>query len=142
MVTTRKPKEELTAREERFVGEYVAGAVDDVRGNGVRSAIAAGYSTKTAKAIASELLRRPRVKAAIKAAQKRIAARLDLSAEKTLGDIARVAAKAEASREYGAALKGHELIGKYLKLFTERHEHSGVGGGPVLFQITEKEADL
>lgn len=126
----------LTLKQERFVAEYL------IDGNAKRSAEAAGYSVKTAVRIGSELLAKPAVRAAIDAAQAELVAKLQLSAEQTLKDIARVARKAENAGEFSAALKGHELIGKHLKLFTEKHEHGGIGGGPVQFQITEKEADL
>ena len=41
-----------------------------------------------------------------------------------------------------SAIRGKELIGKHYKLFTEKHEHGGIGGGPVQFEITEREAEL
>jgi phage terminase small subunit len=49
----------LTAKQIRFVTEYVQSL------NGTQSAIAAGYSSKTARSIASELLRKPQIKAEI-----------------------------------------------------------------------------
>lgn len=53
---------QLTQKQRRFVQEY---AVDL---NGTKAAIRAGYSSKTARAIASENLQRPAVKNAIKEA--------------------------------------------------------------------------
>ena len=126
----------LTAKEERFIAEYLSDA------NAARSALAAGYSPKTATRIGSHLLARPRVKAAIKALQTKLLKKLDLTAEKVLADIERIANKAERSRQFNAAIRGKQLLGQHLKLFTEKHEHGGIGGGPVMFQITEKEADL
>ncbi|MEK6804643.1 MAG: terminase small subunit [Nitrospirota bacterium] len=52
----------LTPREQRFVEEY---AIDL---NGTQAAIRAGYSPKTARSIASEVLQRPAVKAATRKA--------------------------------------------------------------------------
>ena len=52
----------LTPKEQRFVQEY---AVDL---NGTQAAIRAGYSPKTARSIASEVLQRPAVKAATRKA--------------------------------------------------------------------------
>lgn len=130
----------FTTREELFVMYYVAG---DPRalGNGTKAAIAAGYSENSAAKIASELLTKPKIRAAIDAELKRISQRLNLTATKVLGDIERIANKAEAAGKFGDAIKGKELLGKHLKLFTEKHEHGGIGGGPVLFQITGPEAD-
>lgn len=31
----------------------------------------------------------------------------------------------------GAVLKGAELLGKHLKMFTDKIEHAGAGGGPI-----------
>ena len=52
----------LTPKEQRFVEEY---AIDL---NGTQAAIRAGYSPKTARSIASEVLQRPAVKAATRKA--------------------------------------------------------------------------
>ncbi len=132
-MTTTKP---LTPKQERFVPEYLIDL------NATAAAIRAGYSAKSAKKIGHELLQKPEVKQALAVARRRLAKKLDLSAEKVLGDIARVAKKAETAKEFGAALKGHELLGKHLKLFTEKHEHGGIGGGPVVMQITSADEDL
>lgn len=124
----------ITDKQERFIAEYL------VDGNATRAATVAGYSERTAARIGSELLTKPLVKAALDASRKRIAAKLELTAEKVLADIVRVAEKAEQAKKYGEALKGYELLGKHLKLFTEKHEHGGIGGGPVQFSITSDEA--
>lgn len=57
---TRQPK--LTVKQKRFVAEYL------IDGNGTRAAIRAGYSAKTAGAIATENLTKPLIKAAVDAA--------------------------------------------------------------------------
>lgn len=125
----------LTDKQARFVAEYL------IDGNATRAAMAAGYSERSAMRQGSDLLRAPNVKKALDAGRRRLAKKLELTAEKVLGDIARVAKKAEAAKEFSAALKGHELLGKHLKLFTEKHEHGGIGGGPVQFSITSAEAE-
>jgi phage terminase small subunit len=56
---------ELTAKQQRFVEAYLANP------NGARAAIAAGYSAKTARVIASENLRKPAIAAALAEAQRR-----------------------------------------------------------------------
>lgn len=120
----------------RFVAEYVIDL------NGKQAAIRAGYSPRTAESQASRLLSNAKVKSAVAAAKRKIAQRLELSAEKVLADIARISDKAERARQFNAAIRGQQLLGQHLKLFTEKHEHGGIGGGPVQFQITETEANL
>jgi phage terminase small subunit len=51
---------ELTTKQDRFVEEYV------IDFNASRAAISAGYSEKTARSIASELLTKPDIRSAIK----------------------------------------------------------------------------
>ncbi len=117
---------------------YVAGDPGAI-GNGAKAMVAAGYTGRNPAKLASDLLKKPHVRAAVDAELKRISKRLNLTATKVLGDIERIANKAEGAGEYNAALKGKELLGKHLKLFTEKHEHGGIGGGPVLFQLTGPE---
>jgi phage terminase small subunit len=128
----------LTAKEELFVLHFVAGDPGAL-GNGTRALIAAGYTSKTPAKYASDLLKKPHIKAAVEAERKRISKKLNLTAEKVLSDIERIANKAESAGKFGDAIKGKELLGKHLKLFTEKHEHGGIGGGPVLFQLSAPE---
>ena len=124
---------DLTPKEELFVAEYL------IHSNGARAYAAAGYkgSSETVRKGAFDLLRRPRVKAAIDAARGKRLKKLELTAEKVLGDIGRIADKAEAADEYSAALRGHELLGKHLKLFAERVELTGKDGGPLRTMTNE-----
>lgn len=128
----------LTAKEELFVLHYVAGDPGAL-GNGTRALIAAGYVSKAPAKMASQMLSKPHIRAAVDVELKRISKKLNLTAEKVLSDIERIANKAEAAGKFGDAIKGKELLGKHLKLFTEKHEHGGIGGGPVLFQLTQSE---
>jgi phage terminase small subunit len=56
---SEEPVKTLTFKQERFVSEYMR------HGNGARAAVAAGYSRHTARAIASENLRKPSIAAEI-----------------------------------------------------------------------------
>lgn len=117
----------LTDKQERFVAEYL---VDSI---GSAAAVRAGYSERSAQSISRDLMADPKVRAAINAGKRRIAAKLELSAEKTLADIDRIARKAEKAGEFGHALKGHELLGKHQRLFSEKVELTGANDGPVEF---------
>jgi phage terminase small subunit len=109
----------LNDKQARFVAEYL------VDSNATQAAIRAGYSKKTARNQASDLLAKPDIKAAVAKGQAKVAAKLELSAEKILEDIDRISERAEQEGQYGAALKGRELLGKSLKLFVDKVEHSG-----------------
>lgn len=73
--------QELTAREAAFVAEYLVDL------NGAAAARRAGYSARTARAIAAENLTKPHIQAAIKAAMEARAERVEVSADKVLGEL-------------------------------------------------------
>lgn len=141
--------------------------------NGTRAAIAAGYSENGAHAAASRLLRNVKVRSLVEELTAERAKRLDITADKVLQELARIAfsnmrdfAKpkedgsiyfdfSKLSREQAAAIQeltideytdgtgenarpvkrvrfklsdkraSLELLGKHLKLFTDKVEHSG-----------------
>lgn len=109
----------LTPKQARFVAEYL------VDTNATQAAIRAGYSRKTADVQGPRLLGNAGVCEAIAAGSAKIHAKLELSAESVLSDIVRISTSAESIGDLSVALKGRELLGKHLKLFTERLEHSG-----------------
>lgn len=104
------------ARQALFVAAYLK------EPNATAAAIAAGYSVRAAKSAAHRLLKRPAVRAAVDAAMAKVTERAELKAADVLGDIQRLATKAEAAGDYGPAMRGRELLGKHLKLFTEKRE--------------------
>ena len=75
----------LTARQAMFVSEFLAS------GNATQSAIKAGYSAKTAKAIGAENLAKPAIAAAIAEARAKRFARNDITADRVLQELARIA---------------------------------------------------
>lgn len=128
----------LTDFERRFVAEYLI----DLEQAAAMKRTDGGTREKNWRQLGYQMMKRVHVKAAVDAALARRAEALDLNAQKVLRDIERLALKAEAAGEFTAAMRGRQLQGMHLKLFTEKHEHGGVGGGPVQFVISEKEADL
>ena len=92
-------------------------------GAGQAAAIEAGYSAKCAKVTASKMLCDPRVRAIIEKHGNEAAQKAELDAAYVLGRLRSIADCGEA--KHGDQLKALELLGKYLKLFTERVEHSG-----------------
>lgn len=75
----------LTPRQELFVFHYVA------EPNGTAAAVAAGYAERSAKVTASRLLTNANVQKKISALQKRAEAKLELSRERLVHEVARLA---------------------------------------------------
>jgi phage terminase small subunit len=124
--------------EQRFVAEYLV----DLSQAGAMERADGGKRKKAWKELGYQMMQRPHVREAIEKALKKHIETLDLTAQKVLWDIDRIATRAEQEGDFPAALKGRELLGKYLKLFTEKHEHGGIGGGPVVLQVTEADTEL
>lgn len=112
-------KNGLSLKQSAFVREYMIDL------NASAAARRAGYSPKTAFRSGQQNMQKAAVRSAIDAEMAARAARNEISADFVLESIKRIAGKAEAADEHTAALKGHELLGKHLKLFTEKLEHSG-----------------
>lgn len=106
----------LTPKQHMFVKEYLVDL------NATQAAIRAGYSARTANRMGTENLAKPVIASAIQEAMDKRADRLELTAELVLSRIDRIAQAAESKDEYQAALKANELLGKHLKLFTDKVE--------------------
>lgn len=75
----------LTDKQRRFVDEYLIDL------NATQAAVRAGYSENTARSIGSENLGKPAVAAAIAEAQQMRAARTEITADRVVRELARVA---------------------------------------------------
>jgi phage terminase small subunit len=173
-------KSKAQLRYELFAKEYVLDL------NGTRAAIAAGYSKKTAEITASKLLRKAKVQELIQGLIEERAKRLDLNADRILGELCRMGFAnmldyvsvqngsvyvdlSKMTREQAAAVQeitvdeytegrgeqarevkrtrfkltdkrgSLELLGRYLKLFTDRVENTGKNGGPMEFKVIIEE---
>lgn len=124
----------MTPKQKLFVKEYLVDL------NATRAAIAAGYSGKTAKQQGSRLLTNVDVAAKLAESAQKRAEKLDISAEYVLGMIKQTVercsqgveicdregnATGEWKEDSFAVLKGCELLGKHLKLFTDKVEVNG-----------------
>lgn len=123
----------LTDKVKAFCQEYV------VDFNGTRAAIAAGYSKKTAAVIATENLRKPNVQEYLNELKEERAERVEISQDyvlKVIKNTIERCSQAEPvmirdgrnwveSGEYKfdstAVLKGAELLGRHLAMFTDRN---------------------
>jgi phage terminase small subunit len=133
----------MTPKQQRFVEEYLIDL------NGTQAAIRAGYSARTANEQAARLLANASVADAVREAQAKRSERTEITADYVLKGIHEVAerclqrAPVMAGRgedrtqlidgdgrhvwtfDATGANKAFELLGKHLKLFTEKVEHSG-----------------
>jgi len=123
-------KGELTAKQQRFVDEY---AVDL---NATQAAIRAGYSVKTAGAIATENLAKPLIAVAIAAKAKKVSNKVELTAEGVIRNLQRVHEMAVDSGQLSAANKSLELQGKFLGIWIDKHV---VDVGPTLAELLERD---
>lgn len=166
----RKPKGALNDKQRRFAAEYLIDL------NATQAAIRAGYSSRSAHVQAHELLKNPKIQTLVQDGKNRRAAKLEITADRVLKEIARLAFADhrnffaadgglkpihELDDDTAASLAGFEVedvrigsgegaefvrtrkiktydktrsleqLGKYMKLFTEKHEHSGPDGAPL-----------
>lgn len=108
----------LTPKQKLFIKAYL------IDGNATRAAIASGYSKKTAKSQGSRLLTRVDIRAEIDKQTEVRCEKLDLNADYVLDGIREIAERCKKVMPM-AALKGYELLGKHLKLFTDVVEERG-----------------
>ena len=109
----------LTDKQDLFCKEYLLDL------NATQSAIRAGYSEKTAQQIGSENLSKPVIQETIKEYMAKRADKLDLTAEGVLQDIIDTRTEAAQDNRLSERLKANELLGKHLKLFTDKVDVSG-----------------
>ena len=108
----------LSPKQTLFVENYL------VSSNATDAAKKAGYSEKTAYSQGQRLLKKVEV-------QERIGKRLEqaiITADEILQDVKSIAKSAEKDSD---RLKGYELLGKHLKLWIDKTEHSGPDNGPI-----------
>jgi phage terminase small subunit len=140
----------LTAQQSVFVSEYL------VDRNGKQAAIRAGYSAKTAENQASRLLSNVKVQEAIDVLLKQREARTLVTADYVIESIKNVAERCmqaepvldregnptgEYKFDSSGANRSLELLGKHLKLFTDKTELSGDKDRPVEINVNIVEED-
>ena len=116
----KKRKPEMTDKQAAFVCEYLVDC------NAKQAAIRAGYSPHTAGQRGFDLLRDPRVSAAIQQAKAARAEKVGRTAEDVLRDIIAVTVQAREKGDLKTALKGLELQGRHLGMFLDKVESRSV----------------
>lgn len=111
----------MTPRQRRFIDEYLIDL------NATQAAIRAGYSQRTAYSIGEENLKKPEISQAIEAAQASRAARVAVSQDEVLEGIRRNTRASEEVQDYRTALRGYELLGKHLGMFSDKVKQETAG---------------
>lgn len=150
----------MTPKQEAFVREYLIDL------NAKQAAIRAGYSESGAEVRGSELLRNRKVAAEIQKGMNIRAEKLEITADYVLETIVSTIERCKQAEPvldrkgqpvmtetpdggeakaytFNAAgvLKGAELLGKHLKLFTEKVEHSGPDGAAIQIEQVKSDAE-
>lgn len=128
--------EEMTDKQKMFVKEYMKDL------NATQAAVRAGYSEDTARQIGCENLTKPYIQEAIEKEMQERTAKVEIDAEYVLKGLKKVAERCMQEEEVmkydyeekcligtgeykfdsSGANKAFELLGKYLKLFTDKVE--------------------
>lgn len=132
-------KKKLTDKQEMFCKEYLVDL------NATQAAIRAGYSETSAKEQGYENMTKPHVVDFIQELMDKRSQKVEINAQDILNDILDTRDTCKANMmlegEYGAYIdntalngrnKANELLGKHLKLFTDKVEHSGKIEMPVI----------
>jgi phage terminase small subunit len=109
----------LNPKQQLFVAEYLKDL------NASAACLRAGYRTKNPDVVGPRLLGRVGIREAVDASLAKRNQKVELTAELVIGNMRRLAEKAEDAEDYGAAIKATETLGKHLKLWTDKVEHSG-----------------
>ena len=94
----------LTAKQTRFISEYL------VDGNGSAAAVRAGYSQKTARAIATENLTKPAIQNALQARQSADATRLSIKLDDVLAGLQEAVQQAREQRSHMVLLLTYLMV--------------------------------
>lgn len=128
-MTTKSGGRKLTAKQERFVEEYLIDL------NATQAARRAGYSEKTAYSIGQENLKKPEIEAALDAARQMVAERVEVDQDKVIAGLLKEAEFTGEGASHGARVSAWEKLGKHLGMFVDKHEHAGKDGGPFIVEV-------
>lgn len=126
----------LSPKERLFVEAYFACDY-----NGSEAIRQAGYDTKYPNKMASEMLRKPKIKAAVDVLKEERLEEVTVSAEYVLRKLVRTVEKAEKQNNHNATLRGLELLAKHLGMFIERTEITGKDGEAIQLEKIQNDAD-
>lgn len=125
----------LTPKQQRFVQEYLQDH------NGTQAAIRAGYSDKTAKQQGSRLLTDPRIQAAVRAGQQKMAKKAEVTVDSLMAELEEARKLALKEKQASAAVTATMGKGKLAGLLVEKHKHSGSIGTYNLKDLSDDDLD-
>lgn len=125
----------LTPKEERFVAEYM---IDQCGSDAARRA---GYSPKSARCMAPDILARPRVLKAIERKRAALAKKAEVTAESVARELEEARALAMQEKQTAAAVSAAMGKAKLFGLIVERHKHSGAIGSYDLSRVSDADLD-
>lgn len=105
----------MTPKQQAFVSHYVANS-----GNATQAYISAGYSPNGAAQGAERLLRNVEVQQSIAGARARVEQMTEFTQQWVLSGLRDVALGALANKQYSAAARSFELVGKHLGMFSDK----------------------
>lgn len=110
---------ELTLKQQRFIEEYL------IDFNATQAAIRAGYSEGTAYSIGNENLKKPEIKNEIDKRTAEISERAIITKEMVIQGLLDEAQEYGEGSSHSARVSAWAHLGKHLKMFTDKVEHSG-----------------
>ena len=108
----------LNARQQYFVEHYV------LTGNATKSAIAAGYSQRSASSIGERLLRKDEVAAAVAASQSDLLERVMVDQDMVIAGLLKEATREGDGASHSARVNAWMQLGKHLQMFTDKHDRA------------------
>jgi phage terminase small subunit len=124
--------DKLTAKQRMFVAEYIVSL------NATDAAKKAGYSERTAMEQGYQLLQKTSVQKALQEALNQREKRTGITADYVLNSLKQIADASMGAADYNPANKALELLGKHLKLFTDKIEADVKGTLEINVNITDE----
>ncbi len=130
----------LTPKQDSFCVHYTTIGAETFS-NGTKSAIAAGYSEKSAYSQACNLLKNPKIQQRIKELHAENMSRNNITIDKVLADLEHDKLMARQVGQYAVAKGCTELQGKYLAMFTDNINQTDTVRQRELDERESKEAE-
>lgn len=125
----------LTMKQQLFVEAYFSSDY-----NATEACRKAGYNGENLNRIASQLLARPNIKAAIDELAKKKLEEVSLTEHYVIKKLVRTIEKAEQDNNLSAVLRGIELAAKNLGMLRDRTEITGKDGEAIKYEEVQNEA--